>query len=365
MPVAQYRNDAWRVPDTSYLVPTCQTPDVVDVREGDTAPVTGYWCNEPECNPNEDYWNYAELDDEDDYDDEEPPVTYNPNETPPEGRHWIRAGVELEGAWNDDRSDIRARMGTRGTIKGDGSVHAVADGWAGEFATRPYKTWDNLERCVRDAHPDVVDDSCGMHVHTSWTLGDYARLMNPEFPKYFRGRMAEYAVTLPPGRARDALQYRLAGSNTYCRVNTDGDMEEPFAADRYRQLNYCWNAHRTLECRLLPAFDTADESIAAIRFLLSVYEDYLNSAPAIEEERADAGVEFLDSEELVVEIPECEPLSFDDENYHYETREVPLSIVDPQNTTAVLVSWSNSAKEYVLRSALTNVVNNFINQGVV
>jgi hypothetical protein len=230
--------------------------------------------------------------------DLEPLPAFDPAEEPPTGRHWVRAGVELEGGWNKPRRSLERVFGRKGQIKGDGSVSVNAAGHIGEFSTRPYKSEEALKATVFQAYPDAVNDTCGMHVHTSWTLGDYVKLADPRFAPFFRDKMAEFAGTLPRSRARTALETRLAGQNHFCQVNqaTDGARHlEQQNVDRYRQLNYCWYRHNTLECRLLPMFDTKEGAWAAIRKLLNIYEEWLNGYGDLPDV---AGIEFKESENV-------------------------------------------------------------------
>jgi hypothetical protein len=343
-------------------------------------------CNSESCNPDERYLNYIETEDEEEdeddfttegpYDQEEDDevTEFNPDEVPPRGRHWIRAGVELEGAWNTNRDALVRRASRRGTVKGDGSVHVqptVRGGHQGEFSTRPYKTQDSLEQCVTDMYPDVVNDSCGMHVHTSWTLGDYVRLADPAFPPFFREKMRGYAEALSTGpddgRDRDALLRRLNGGNDYCRPN---DTNDGYAAltgngQRYRQINYSWFAHKTIECRLLPMFDSVDRALDAIRFLFSVYEEYLNQAAELPEAfPAELGLDYTEAEPDVLAMVETDVLEmdgFDDYIMRDSTLPVDVPTISP-DAIVVLTNWPREARELTLRSAATNRIRTLLDR---
>lgn len=347
-------------------------------------------CEEAECNPNSNYLNFVEQDNEvedDNYDfttegpndQEDDPVTeFNPDEVPPRGRHWIRAGVELEGAWNTGRDELVRRASRRGTVKGDGSVNAqptVRGGHQGEFSTRPYKTQDSMEQCVTDMYPDVVNDSCGMHVHTSWTLGDYVRLADPAFPPFFRQKMKAYAESLDEGpdcgRDRDALLARLSGRNDYCRINERDDGYTALTGNgaRYRQINYAWFAHRTIECRLLPMFDTRARAINAIRYLLSIYEEYLSAAAALPEVfDAAEGLDYVETTPDVPTLVENHVLDIDGDLDDYVMADTtdPVDAPDIGPSDIVVMSvWHRDARELALRTAATNRIRDLLERSAI
>lgn len=359
--------------NTDLRVPLCVSQNLEESDDRDSGG-SYYECSDSECNPDDRYVGWEEdedeADDEDDTpDDPDPPVSYDPTEQPPEGRHWLRAGIELEGAWNISRAALRDCCSTRGTVKGDGSVRAnptTSNGHIGEIATRPYKTVEGIVKCVTLLYPDVVDDSCGMHVHTSWTLGDYVRLADDAFPPYFRTRMAEYAKTLPFGRGRYALVHRLAGRNDYCRINADTDGDRALSGggvDRYRQINYSWTAHKTIECRLLPMFDTKEEAIHAIMTLLGIYEEYLsNVAVPLDDELVDCSEEFSDEPVIALNY-DSEPIETE-EIFDFQVCD-DVAVADlPAGSIVMLRGWTRDQQTYVLRTATAARINELVDQGI-
>lgn len=290
--------------------------------------------------------------------DLEPIPMFSATDEPPAGRHWIRAGVELEGGWNRSRRALEPIFGRKGHIKGDGSVSVNASGHIGEFSTRPYRDVNALWATVNQAYPDAVNDTCGMHVHTSWTLGDYVKLADKRFHPFFREKMRLFAESLPNGRAKRALQARLAGSNHFCQVNQDTDGErhlkqEP--VDRYRQLNYCWYRHNTLECRLLPMFDTKEGAVAAIKKLLNIYEEWLNNygdLPDAEPKAIEADASTADP--IVKDISGRavdSRIETDGYTLVHDDTEVDPYVVAPTDM-AVMSTWSEDAISYLIQDRI-------------
>lgn len=230
----------------------------------------------------------------------------------PTTRHWLKAGIELEGAWNDLRqSSLVALVGDRGQVKGDGSVTArpsspTGVGFAGEVASNPYRTISGLAKMVERCYPHVVNSSCGMHVHTSWEVKDYLRLARPDFLLFFAQKWRAYLRTADlTANEKVWLSNRLRGSNSYCRVNEAQDAELGIMdqGDRYRQLNFCWGRHKTLECRLLPMMESKEHAMHAVEYLLALYEEYLSTSAQLEDQDVEHPIE-VDATEHETEVME-------------------------------------------------------------
>jgi hypothetical protein len=164
-------------------------------------------------------------------------------------------GVELEGAWEEEPANIHH----------DGSVSARGP-YAGEYHTPPCVSWKELRGHVVDNYPDAINDSCGLHVHFSFTnTGLYSRLMDKEFYAYFVKLMEGFGRKhkMPP-----VFKKRLAGENRFCKRAWHPDIQ---AASRnrgdyrYCLWNFCHGLHRTAECRVLPMFQTPEQAIKAIQ----------------------------------------------------------------------------------------------------
>jgi hypothetical protein len=92
--------------------------------------------------------------------------------------------------------------------------------------------------------------------------------------------MTDYVEAMPQGPDKSALNARLIGANNYCRREFHPHKQwlaEGRSGERYAQLNYCYNFHGTLECRLLPMFRKALDAVKAIRYVLNTYILFLQS----------------------------------------------------------------------------------------
>jgi hypothetical protein len=186
----------------------------------------------------------------------------------PTFKHIHRIGIELEGGWNKLMPDV--------CIGRDGSVSTNAT-HSGELPSPPLYPF-RFEAWLRNHHPHVTNNSCGMHVHLSVrSPRDYSRLMKRQFFNLFikEAEVFGKSLNLPLNHEYWA---RLSGHNSYCLK-----VFRPMAqfrqtgkgGDRYTQLNFCWNLHGTMECRLFPAFEKPDHSVAAVKWLLNLTETYL------------------------------------------------------------------------------------------
>lgn len=203
-------------------------------------------------------------------------------------------GIEIEGRFENRRDVERlARSEGLGTT-GDGSIHrGDTDATPMEIQTKPELLAGALRQLAK-FYPDETDESCGMHVHVSFKdIGSFSLLASPEFGAYFTQRWRDWGTRLNIN-PRNAFWKRLNGENDYCNPNSARDFNEPFGADRYRQLNFhAWNEHKTVECRLLPMFREARLAFAAVTELISIYEDWIHKHAADYFPATTAKVEFL------------------------------------------------------------------------
>lgn len=202
-----------------------------------------------------------------------------------------KVGVELEGGqW---------RLGTRtpgwkhdGSVEKDlGTPEVYGDrNDAGEVVSKPYRTWHFLRKWLLKEYPGAVDQSCGMHVHISFRdVNDYVRLMDPAFDRFFKKRMKQFIARRTAKRgpahlrmspAIRQLANRLNGDNRYCEDDFIPERQLYGDGGRYTQLNFvAYHEHRTVECRLLPMFESPAAAVKAIRYVLNTFEMYLEIAP--------------------------------------------------------------------------------------
>jgi len=201
-----------------------------------------------------------------------------------------RVGVELEGGWVDKppeniHEDISVKNNTDGfpalvDKKGKKCQH-----W-GETASPPLSLAAAL-RYIKDNYPDGSNDSCGFHVHISVRRPiDYARLMKRGFWTEFLAAVREWGEKqkLP---LTHQFWSRLDGENRFARklfrplsqigiTEKDGRGSGPQGRETRRTLlNYCWAMHKTLECRLFPAWETPELAQSATSFFVNFVEVYL------------------------------------------------------------------------------------------
>lgn len=180
-----------------------------------------------------------------------------------------RFGVELEGAWND-----KPKMG-----KPDGSLKLNYNGYIGEVATKPYKNFSCAKKFINNNYPVKIDESCGYHIHLSTkNENDYELLTHPKFYSDF----INFLKTLNKVSLRNyELMDRINGKNTYCRKISKNSLEKTYVSqinwgeNRFRQLNFCWGKHRTLENRVFPMFETSEKAIKALEEYLKFVDSWI------------------------------------------------------------------------------------------
>lgn len=187
-------------------------------------------------------------------------------------RYINQVGVELEGSW-DMNPDFQ--------VYGDGSVN-VQGAVVGESHTEPMDNIQGIFNEVEAKYPDHLDESCGMHVHISLPELYYSCLCDVGFWNHFgikMGLLGDYIRKSGVNIDYDRFIYRLDGNNSTCRSTFEPNLQvndRNKSSNRYRQLNFCYSLHKTLECRVLPMFVSVDNAKMAIYHLLWVVESYLS-----------------------------------------------------------------------------------------
>lgn len=207
-----------------------------------------------------------------------------------------RIGVEVEGAW-DVRIPDYHRLGIirDGSVKmeaGDGSGFDPNYFVLGEIPS-PAITQADLEETMRRIYPQIVNHTCGLHVHVSLVSElQYQRLMDPRLLDYLVMGLEHWGVKegLPP---EHQLFVRLTGENDACQkrymANEQARINEKHfnrhaPVHRYTFINYCYSRSGTVECRVLPMFPTVDQAIRAVREVLHIFDSFI-VATAEQEER--------------------------------------------------------------------------------
>lgn len=131
---------------------------------------------------------------------------------------------------------------------------------------------------VKQYYPSHVNASCGLHVHMSFLAArHYSLLMTPDYQRTIVSCLMRWAkeVGLKEGHP---FWPRVQGKNRFCKFDFFPDAQitsknkaytHEGEGNRYTAINYCYGLHETLECRLLPMFETAEEAIAAIQVILA------------------------------------------------------------------------------------------------
>jgi hypothetical protein len=210
-----------------------------------------------------------------------------------------RIGLELEGGWakhlnppnrihHDGSVFDRGIRGVRQIVRPpDMPEFAIA----GEAVSPPlepsgYPKW--LGQCF----PRWLDDTCGLHIHLSFTSIKYYEILAGRDEDYHDTMMhyltlwaqkeeAETPGTFPKDHH---IWSRLRGENQYCMGKvwatkqlmrtTKPPGRNAVAANevghRYTAINFCFAIHKTLEIRVLPMFTTVDRSVRAVRHCIDI-----------------------------------------------------------------------------------------------
>lgn len=230
----------------------------------------------------------------------------------PASRRWLQMGVELEGGWDVPRSSKAAKV-AGAQAKGDSSVHGMG-GDPGEIITRPHAILDNLCHDIERLYPDNVNQTCGFHIHTSFSPMDYSMLMDKAFWEYYRKRWKDWGeaheVQMSPQDNRlfwDRYKARTHEARQFCKAEFCPDDQMSRKKDRYYQLNFAaWEKYKTLESRLLPMFEDHAMAELAVREMSDIYDSYLNDCdfPVVKEEKNISQIGELVVEEVRSVLPD-------------------------------------------------------------
>lgn len=181
-----------------------------------------------------------------------------------------RIGIELEGAWTAKPINMIH----------DGSVKGLP-GYKGEVVSPPLK-YNDIETFLSANCPTYVNETCGLHVHVSFKDNtiSYLSLMEKGFFEYFSNYMRTWGKVNLPNHTE--FWNRLEGKNIFCakvfqpeaQINSITKDYNTGAARR-TQLNYCYAMHKTIECRMFPAFNDPKTIKLCVDALLDCYESYL------------------------------------------------------------------------------------------
>lgn len=233
-------------------------------------------------------------------------------------KQWLQMGAELEGSWSNRKAVAVKVRGAR--VHDDRSVH-IAHGDPGELVTRPHDNLDSLLEDIRALWPESVNDSCGFHLHASFTPMQASILATKDFYRFFKEEWARWGTGMKLDRAHE-FWTRLSGRNKFCKDLYDPEAQlKPMhggapGEKRYTMLNwYAWEKHKTVECRLLPMFTNVELGLSAVRCLSEIYNTYLsqNGFQTITMEPATQVVGNMVEEVYTLKQPELTPRVYEAE----------------------------------------------------
>lgn len=224
-----------------------------------------------------------------------------------------KIGVELELAVKRTESGERPSV-THFRHVSDGSIsvndrEARNSGFtAREYVSKPtdYKSdWENPD--MRDLetglyelykkHDAYGNSSMGTHIHVSFNKpGYYAALASKRFIEHFMERITESDLY----DRNDRLRERYSGVHYAQPVSNERDIERTIRGSRdYRHFTYR-TGMKTVEFRIMPAFDRKRDVMDAIELITTTVNSYLfNKKYEFEEE-----AESTDDTEKLPENPE-------------------------------------------------------------
>lgn len=162
----------------------------------------------------------------------------------------------------------------------------------GELTSPVYKRISSLQKWADINYPVKTNRTCGGHFHVSFDdLSLYSKLIEPEFPKALIAHLHKFGVENKVN-PDSSLFKRLAGGCDYALLTYHPE-EQLFCSDkgsgRYTAVNYCWGVHKTIEIRVLPAFQKKYLYISILKSIDVFIDRYLESK---EYESQDIGVTF-------------------------------------------------------------------------
>ena len=171
---------------------------------------------------------------------------------------------------------------TEHTCRGDRS-----DGVDGEMVSPPLDVAD-LPDWTRANYPEETNSTCGAHEHTSFKrMKYYSIVMGRGFQECMTREL--YAWAKATGiREGSSFYRRMKGDVHWCKSEYDAfeQINSTGKEDcRYRKINYCWSLvsnssgekMKTMEVRVLPAFQDVEYTISAHKELNRIIEQYIET----------------------------------------------------------------------------------------
>jgi hypothetical protein len=145
---------------------------------------------------------------------------------------------------------------------------------------------------VKTFYPSHVNETCGLHVHMSFRNPlTYSRLLDPRYGATILKYMEEWSQreNLPPSHP---IWPRLRGESEYCQHTYWGeeqartrnkDWDHHRVGNRYSVVAYRYAMWGTVEIRLLPMFESWEQSMRAIEEEIKITNAFLVATKKKEE----------------------------------------------------------------------------------
>lgn len=250
-------------------------------------------------------------------------------------------GVELEGGWMKRPPDEDIiRDGSVEFVPPPAEYETVAQGYdasgtmkyakvrkpstwvhpeyVGEIVGRPMVPGsEDLHEWMRRCYPTMVNATCGLHVHMSFHHKlNYQRLMTPEYMAAILDGLKEWGEAEGIPKDHSFWPRILQPDHRHCSHQYLGDNQVKISRkdyhsrgtvySRYTAINYCFSMRdggkprETVECRLLPMFDKAEQGISAIDAVINITNKFLSR---IRQRERRSTVAVPKREEVIVEYP--------------------------------------------------------------
>lgn len=180
-------------------------------------------------------------------------------------------GIELEGAWKNERSLEDGEFGEDNSIEFPYSIVDNYDDYEIGELRSPVLTLRNWRRWIRNNYPDKGNKTCGLHIHLTFKKHRYIfdSFATNKFQKFFYRRIK--ALNSRKLKNNRVFSTRINGRCDYCLPIRDfKDIYKDRTAINFRALD----DHGTLEIRILPYFHSVDKAIVAIQEILNIFNTY-------------------------------------------------------------------------------------------
>lgn len=267
---------------------------------------------------------------------------------------WEQMGVELEGGWDIDRNTVAGKC-VDAKSKTDGSVNVHAPS-IGEITTRPHRKLANLLGDVRILHPTVVNDTCGLHVHTSFSPIHTSLLTTKDFWDYFQDFWYKWGMERKDVFTKDERdrywsrfegKKRAHAERSYCQKKFIPAEQLNYHDDRYTQVNFvAYKKYKTVEIRLFPMFQNPDITVSAIEGVAEMYNSFLAQGifPEIrvDQELEQKGDCVIETENL--RLPAFEPWEEKREDKYRPVATGENVFYSIEGANEIMLPWSQNVK---------------------